>query len=43
LVVDAPEWPEIVSDRKRLLQCLLNFLSNAVKFSEQGSVTVSVR
>jgi signal transduction histidine kinase len=43
LVIDAPAWPEIVSDRKRLMQCLLNFLSNAVKFSEQGSVTVTVR
>jgi signal transduction histidine kinase len=28
------------SDRRRLLQCLLNFLSNAVKFSESGTVTV---
>lgn len=28
------------SDRKRLLQCLLNYLSNAVKFSERGTVTV---
>ncbi len=28
------------TDRKRLLQCLLNYLSNAVKFSEQGTVTV---
>lgn len=30
------------SDRKRLLQCLLNYLSNAVKFSERGTVTVGV-
>lgn len=30
------------SDRKRLLQCLLNYLSNAVKFSEKGVVTVEV-
>lgn len=32
----------ITSDRKRLLQCLLNYLSNAVKFSESGTVTVTV-
>jgi len=31
------------SDRKRLLQCLLNYLSNAVKFSERGTVTVEVK
>lgn len=31
------------SDRKRLLQCLLNYLSNAVKFSERGTVTVEAR
>lgn len=30
------------SDRRRLLQCLLNYLSNAVKFSEKGSVLVVV-
>jgi PAS domain S-box-containing protein len=33
----------IHSDRKRLLQCLLNYLSNAVKFSEKGTVTVKVK
>ncbi|PIY21395.1 MAG: hypothetical protein COZ12_04950 [Deltaproteobacteria bacterium CG_4_10_14_3_um_filter_60_8] len=30
------------SDRRRLLQCLLNFLSNAVKFSEKGTIRVEV-
>lgn len=29
------------TDRRRLLQCLLNFLSNAVKYSESGVVTVA--
>ncbi len=39
-----PEPPLVIhSDRKRLLQCLLNYLSNAVKFSEKGTVTVEVK
>jgi len=31
------------TDRKRLLQCLLNFLSNGVKFTEKGSITISAQ
>jgi len=38
-----PDLPVLMhSDRKRLLQCMLNYLSNAVKFSETGTVTVEV-
>jgi len=40
--VIANHWPIIFSDRKRLLQCLLNYLSNAVKFSEQGKISLTV-
>jgi len=29
------------TDRKRLLQCLLNYLSNAVKYSESGTIAVT--
>jgi len=43
LEVDATNWPEIYTDYHRLLQCLLNYLSNAIKFTEQGTVTVIVR
>jgi len=38
-----PEEPIIMNtDRRHLLQCLLNFLSNAVKFSEKGVITIAV-
>ena len=30
------------TDRKRLLQCLLNYVSNAVKYSEKGGITLTV-
>lgn len=30
------------SDRKRVLQCLINFISNAVKYSEKGEITIQV-
>jgi len=42
LELNADSWPEMNTDYKRLLQCLLNYLSNAVKFSESGKVTLSV-
>ena len=40
---DVPSWPTLRSDRARLLQCLCNYLSNAVKFTETGAITISVR
>ncbi len=44
IIQNLPEGPVAInSDRKRLLQCLLNYLSNAVKFSEKGTVTVEVK
>ena len=42
VTIVASVWPEIESDRKRLLQCVLNILSNAVKYSEQGRIEVNI-
>jgi len=37
---DIPEGLVMVTDKRRLFQCVLNFLSNAVKYSEHGTVTI---
>lgn len=34
------EGIDMHADRKRLLQCLLNLMSNAVKYSEKGEITI---
>lgn len=44
MALEVPENLDIsmFTDRRRLLQCLINFLSNAAKYSEEGKVTVQV-
>ncbi len=41
--VDLPRtWPTIRGDRRRMLQILLNLVSNAAKFTDQGAITLRV-
>ena len=41
LKTNIPEGIEIYSDRQRVLQCILNLLSNALKYTKEGSVHLS--
>ncbi|HJV35743.1 PAS domain-containing sensor histidine kinase [Geomonas sp.] len=43
LEVEVPCGLTLFTDRKRLLQCLINLIGNAVKFSERGGIRVAAR
>jgi len=43
LIVDAPPLPRLSGDPTRLQQALLNYATNAVKFTEQGSIILRIR
>ena len=37
---DIPDDLNMHTDKKRLLQCIINYLSNAVKFTESGEISI---
>ena len=41
--MDVPDDLKMNTDRKRLLQCIINYASNAVKFTEKGAIKISAR
>jgi PAS domain S-box-containing protein len=41
LSVEVPVDLKLKTDRKRLLQCLINLLSNGVKYTEKGGITIA--
>lgn len=44
LELDAKDVPEILTgDATRLRQCLINYVSNAIKFTQEGKITIQVR
>ena len=43
LEVTMPAEVSMFTDRRRLLQCLINLLNNAMKYSESGKIAVDVR
>lgn len=42
IVMDIPQGVELKTDKKRLMQCVLNYLKNAINYSEKGVVTLRV-
>jgi PAS domain S-box-containing protein len=41
LKTNIPQSIRLKTDRRRLVQCILNYLSNAIKFTEKGRISVA--
>jgi len=44
MLIEVQPGPDIsmFTDRRRLLQCMINFISNSVKYSESGKITIGI-
>ncbi|MHC4844363.1 MAG: sensor histidine kinase, partial [Planctomycetota bacterium] len=43
LETSIPDGLVMHTDRKRLLQCIINYLGNAVKYTESGTITIAAK
>ncbi len=43
VVVDSPDIPKVQGDQDKISQVLINLVTNALKFTEQGSITISFK
>lgn len=43
LMASHAEGVSLFSDRRRLVQCLINLISNAIKYTERGGITITTR
>ena len=43
LQIIPPDLPEVIADSNRVVQVIINLISNAVKFTDSGTITIEVK